>query len=218
METNKLLNSEESLPEVFYVFVNMNSLLTKHNLEFTKGFSSGAFGQLGIGDFAKKYLEGTVDYLPFIPNPDKDIQMVSAFYNNITSEYRTEYNCELHRKYNFPTYPSRLSAIYAFGDYDNCIEVSRKYHWDITTVKKFKLEPSPFNKVAKVNMEIVSLERYANRVSNLDQNAQNTIWQSYWTGFGEIQMELPTVNDRQLFNSGLIWEFLIEGRITLVEE
>lgn len=163
-------------------------------------------------------MAGTVDYLPFIPNPNKDVQMVSVFYNNITSEYRTEYNCELHRRYNFQTYPSRLSAFYAFGDYDTCVAVSKKHHWNINTVKKFRLEPSPFNKVVKVNMEIVSLERYANRVSMLDQETQNIIWQSYWTGYGDFPMELPTIHGRQVFNSGIIWEYLVEGRLTLIED
>ncbi len=169
MDTTRLLNLNEKIPDTFYVFVNMNNIMTKHNLEVTKGFTSGAFGQLIFDDFAIKYLDGTVDYLPFIPNPNKDVQMVSVFYNNITSDYRTEYNCELYRRYKFPTYPSRLSAFYAFGDYETCLKVSKIHHWNISTVKKFKLEQSPFNRVVKVNMEIVSLERYANRVSMLDQ-------------------------------------------------
>lgn len=218
MNMTNLLNIDEKIPDIFYVFVDMNNVMTKHNLEVTKGFSSGAFGQLGFDDFVNKYLKGTIDYLPFTPNPNTDVQIVSAFYNNITSEYRTEYNCELYRRYNFPKYPSRLSAFYAFGDYKTCLEVSKKYHWDILTVKKFKLDPSPFNRVAKVNMEIVSLERYANRVSMLDQDTQNIIWQSYWTGYGDFPMELPTVNGRQVFHSGIIWEYLVEGRLTLIEE
>lgn len=218
MDTTKLLNLDEKIPEAFYVFVNMDNLVTKHNLEVTKSFSSGAFGQLSMGDFTQKYLDGTVDYLPFIPNPNKDVMMVSMFYNNITSEYRAEYNCELHRRYNFPTFPSRLSACYAFGDYETCVQVSNKYHWDITTVKKFKLEPTPFNKVVKVNMEIVSLERYANRVSMLDEETQNIIWQCYWTGYGNFPMELPTIHGRQVFNSGVLWEYLVEGRLTLIED
>jgi hypothetical protein len=67
-------------------------------------------------------------------------------------------------------------------------------------------------------MEIVSLERTANRISMLDQETQNIIWQSYWTGYGDFPMELPTVNGRQRFDSGIIWEYLVEGRLTLIED
>ncbi|MGN6268186.1 MAG: hypothetical protein ACTHM5_21090 [Ginsengibacter sp.] len=65
---------------------------------------------------------------------------------------------ELSRRYNFPLYPSRLSATYAFEDYNSCVVVNKKYQWDLSTVRRFKLNPHPFNIVAKVNMEIISLE------------------------------------------------------------
>lgn len=215
---NTLLNIDEQIPDEFYIFVNASNPITLHNLKFTKGFSSGAFSQLQMNNFIEKYLSGTIDYLPFIPNPNTDVLMASMFYNNITSEYRTEYNCELYRQNTFPTYPSRLSACYAFGDIETCKQVSAKYHWDYRTVKKFKLVPNNFNKVVKVNMEIISLERYANRMSMLEPETHNLIWQNYWTGSGEISMELPTVNGRQIFNSEVIWEYLIEGRLNLIEE
>jgi hypothetical protein len=215
--STKLLNSTEPIPDIFFVFVTMDNLITKHNLEVAKSFSSGAFVQL-VDNFEKKYVAGSVDYLPFVINTNSDMKMVSPFYNSVTSEYRTEYNCEIHRRHNFPTYPSRLSAFYAFGDYGTCKLVSEKYNWDIKSVKKFRLEPSVHNRVVKVNMEIVSLERYANRVSMIDSETQKTIWQSYWTGHGDFSMELPTLKGRQTFNSETIWEYLVEGRLTLIED
>lgn len=214
----KILNSKDILPTEFYIFVNMQNIMTKHNIENTKSIFSGAFGQLSLGDeFVTKYLNGTVDYLPFIPNKNSDTSMVSMFNNNITSEYRTEYNCELYRKSNNPTYPSRLSACYAFGDYETCIEVSEKYGWNLSTVRKFKLLSDPFNRVVKVNMEIVFLERTANRISMTGQETQNKIWDSYWKGIGNIKLELPKVEGRKEFNSGVIWEYLVEGRLELKE-
>lgn len=196
----------------------MQNVVTKHNIENTKSIFSGAFGQLSVGDsFVTKYLEGTVDYLPFVQNENSDANMISMFSNNVTSGYRTEYNCELYRKYNNPKYPSRLSACYAFGDYETCIEVSKKYHWDLSTVKKFKLLPNDFNRVVKVNMEIISLERTANKISMTSEETQNHIWSSYWNGIGNIKLELPTVEGRKIFDSGVIWEYLIEGRLELNE-
>lgn len=213
-----LLNSKDILPRDFYIFVNMQNVITKHNLEKTNSISSGAFGQISFGDeFLFRYLEGTVDYLPFVPNENCSINTVSMFNNSITSEYRTEYNCELYRKFNHPRYPSRLSACYAFGNYDTCVEVSKKYNWPLTTVRKFKLLENPYNRIVKVNMEIVSLERTANRISMTSQETQNSIWSSYWDGSGNIKLELPTVQGRKEYSSGVIWEYLIEGRLELIE-
>ncbi len=108
--------------------------------------------------------------------------------------------------HNFPHYPSRLSAIFAFGDFETCKKVSLKHKWDLSSVKRFKLLPNNLNKVAKVNMEIVSLDRYATKVSMSDSVTISQIWHSYWTGLGNIQLELPTVDGRKIFNSDVIWE------------
>ena len=218
MNENRLLNLNEDIPQDFFVFVNFKNVVTEHNLRVTKTFTSGAFAQLHMIDFAKKYIANTIDYLPFIPNPSPDVKILSIFNVGITSEYRTEYNAELSRKYNFPNYPSRLSAVYAFGDKETCRIVSNKYHWDINTVRRFRLNPNPLNKVVKVNMEIVSLERHANSISMMNADTINNIWQSYWTGFGNIVMELPIANGgRKEFHSEVIWEYLIEGQLILIE-
>ncbi len=142
---------------------------------------------------------------------------MSMFNNHITSEYRTEYNCEHFRKLYFPKYPSRLSSCYAFGDYETCKIVSEKYRWNLNSVKKFRLIPHEHNRVAKVNMEIVSLERYANTISSLDAETQQQIWASYWNGIGNIKMELPTINGSQDFESEIIWEYLVEGILQLID-
>jgi hypothetical protein len=214
---NKLMNINEEIPKEFYVFVNLDNPITKHNLEITKGFTSGAIGNI-IN--MKKYLDGTMDYLPFIPNPNQDHGPLSMFQWNITSDYRAEYNCEIFRKEHCPLFPSRLSAIYAFGDFETCKKVSATYSdWDINNVRKFSLEPIPFTRVVKVNMEIISLMRGADTRCSLDQNAHNTIWNSYWRGDGNIQLELPSLTwEREIRNSGIIWEYLIEGRLKLIEE
>jgi hypothetical protein len=212
-----LLNLNEKIPEVFFVFVNFNNFITMHNLKFTKGFTSAAFGELSNRDILQKYIDGNIDYFPFIPNLNRDLMAISMFCHNITSDFQTEYNCELYRRYNYSKFPSRLSAIYAFGDYDTCLAVAEKHKWNINTVRKFKLEPSPLNRVVKVNMGIISLLRTANRVSMIDQNTQNNIWNSYWNAYGNLPMELPTINGRKEFNSDIIWEYLIEGRLTLIE-
>src|SRR5262245_32700694 len=107
----KLINLDEETPDIFYVFVNLNSFITKNNYENSKTFNSAVFANLSIdGQLLEKYLRGTINYLPFIPNPNSDLHVVSPFQNSVTADYRTEYNVELARQYNSPLYPSRLSA------------------------------------------------------------------------------------------------------------
>lgn len=211
-----LINIAEPIPKEFFVFVDQTNFITAHNLKETKIFSSAAFTHWSDKFFATKYEHGEIDYLPYCINPNKNIQTVSPFENTITSEYTTEYNLEVFRKHYYSKFPSRLSSVYAFGDFATCEQVSMKYHWQLSSVKKFSLIPNPLNRIAKVNMEIVSLCRYATRVSMTDSETNEKIWNSYWTGQGDIQLELPTVNGRKTFKSGIIWEYLIEGQLKLL--
>ncbi|MEZ4780549.1 MAG: hypothetical protein R2816_02855 [Flavobacteriaceae bacterium] len=196
--------------------------ITESDKEFANKYLKGSISTFNpnikhIDNFTESFLNGSIDYLPFVENQDCNLGLTSLFANSITSNYRTEYNCELSRRYDFPSYPSRLSSCYAFGDYETCQRVSDKYGWDINSVRKFKLIAHTYNKVAKVNMEIISLERYANNISILDAKTQDRIWKSYWNGFGNIQIELPIINGRKKNDSGVIWEYLIEGILKIVD-
>jgi hypothetical protein len=46
------------------------------------------------------------------------------------------------------------------------------------------------------------------------------LWSGYWTGFGDIALELPTSPgfQREVFHSGTIWEYLIEGVAECVDK
>ena len=211
-----LLNIAEPIPTEFFVFVDKMNLMAQLNLQNTNIFFSGTVFHWNDSNFIEKYLNGKVDYLPFVINTKKDTKVVSAFENSLTAQYRTEYNAEMHRTNNFPHYPSRLSAVFAFGDFETCKQVSLKHKWDLSSVKRFKLLPNNLNKVAKVNMEIVSLDRYVTKVLMSDAVTISQIWNSYWTGLGNVQLELPTVEGRKLFYSDVIWEYLIEGQVQLI--
>jgi hypothetical protein len=233
-----LINIEnEPIPKSFFVFVNLRNNLTRRNFEETGCICSSAFLQLvnetdksildkylknvimsfspssgTTSNFKEKYINGEIDYLPFSFNPNNNLNFVSFFHKSIVSDYGVEYSAEITRKAYFSKFPSRLSSCYAFGNYESCIEANRKYGWDLSTVREFEIIENEYNRVAKVNMEIVSLARSADRISSLDEITQKQIWSSYWKGFGDLQMELPTFNDeRQIFNSGVLWEYLIEG-------
>lgn len=206
------------IPEEFFIFVNEHIPLTYHNFNVIKSFVSSGFMTAGLGPvFLEKYLNGTIDYLPYNYNPDFRLA-VSPFCMRTINEYRVEVDAEIIRKEFFPLYPSRLSATYAFGDYSTCVAISKKYTWDLKTVRRFKLVDHPLNRVVKVNMEIVSLLRHAYYVSMMSQSDIDDLWKSYWSGGESIQMELPSTDfQRQRFESGVIWEYLIEGQLVVID-
>lgn len=206
----KLINIDEEAPDEFYIFVNQFNPMTEHNFQVTKTFTSGAVNSCIDQKFAEKYINGSARYLPYEPcfhdNISPSPYLISAINN-----YRIEYDIEVFREKHHPLYPSRLSALYAFGDFALCQQVSQKYTWDLGSVKKFKLKDWPLTRIAKVNMEHVSLVRRAYRVSMM-QDIERLLG-GYWAGFGEIIIELPSSPNfqRKEFSSGVIWEYLIEG-------
>lgn len=213
----KLLNLDEEAPSEFYIFVNHYSPITEHNLRVTGQFISGAFANLlADGTFLQKYIDGSANYLPF--ERCNDLKVFTPYCVTAINDYRIEYDAEICRKNHFPIFPSRLSALYAFGDYESCKEVNRKYGWPLKTVKKFQLIDRPLNRVIKVNMEHVSLARHAYKVSMLATNDIDMIWRKYWAGFGNIDIELHVPDmTRKIFSSGVIWEYLIEGGVKLIK-
>ena len=211
-----LMNFKESVPEEFYVFVNFSNPVAANNYKvgaYTSGACSTWFNEASL----KKYIDGTLRYLPFSPC-ERDSMAISPYCLSAINDYRIEYDAEVCRMQNFPLYPSRLSATYAFGDYETCEKVSQIYGWDLSTVRKFKLLEAPLNRVVKVNMEHVSLSRHAYRVSSIENI--NDIWLAYWKGVGNINIELPDgVNlSRNIRSSGEIWEYLIEGCLQPIEK
>lgn len=207
----KLLNIDEECPSEFYIFVNQLNPITENNFRVTGHFSSGAFGSLSNTEFLEKYLTGKVRYLPYQPC-EMDQLSLSPYFLTAINDYRIEYDAEVFRERHHPLYPSRLSALYAFGDYESCIEVSRKYGWNLDTVEKFTLIDTSFNRVVKVNMEHVSLARHAYKVSTFTKIER--LWAGYWTGFDNIVLELPAHGfTRRQYESGIIWEYLIEGAV-----
>lgn len=209
------------LPSILYIFVNQLRPTTQNNAKLGT-FTSGAYTTCSFdSDFAKRYLEGNVDYLPFTPNPAWDVQALSPFLVSSMSDYTCEYHAELTRRAEFPLLPSRLSATYAFSDYATRQAVAAKYpSWDLSSVIEFELGSAgdPFTRVARVNMEVVSLMRYAFVVSSLDEETTKYVWRHYWSGAGSLPMELPGADfKREMYHSGEIWEYLIEGRLDIVK-
>jgi hypothetical protein len=215
-----LLNDKTRLIQnEFYVFVNQYSPIAVLNLRNTECFISAAYGYCSLDkSFLNKYLEGNVNYVPF-GTCERDLPIISPYCLTAINDYRVEYDAELCRKFYYPKYPSRLSAIFAFGDYETCKEVNRKYDgWDLGTVKKFRLDIDDLTRVIKVNMEIVSLMRGAYIRGFFDDETKDDVWKNYWNGTGNIDLELPDVKSkRKTYRSGEIFEYLIEGKLVLIE-
>lgn len=211
----KLINIDDDAPDELYIFVNQINPMTEHNFKLTKTFTSGAFNSCLDENFAKKYIEGSAIYLPYEPCQADNISP-SPYLLSAINDYRIEYDAEVYREKNHPIYPSRLSALYAFGNMETCKLVSKKYGWPLNTVYKFRIKEWPLTRIAKVNMEHVSLARHAYKVSMMQD--LDKLWGSYWAGFDEIILELPSNNfERKQYNSGIIWEYLIEGIVECIQ-
>lgn len=167
--------------------------------------------------YLENYINGKQKYLPFVPSNEVPFSPTS-FSLNIVNNYTLEYNLELYRYANVNKYPSRLSAIYAFGDYETCKKVSELYEgWNINTVKKFKLKSlnglDELVRVSKHNMEIVSYMRGLDcRFFPIED--QNIIYEHYWNGRGNLTLEKNGIT----YDTGEIYEYLIEGILELVED
>lgn len=205
-----------TLPDTFYVFVNEAIPVVAHNIQTTGRILSAAAAGWSDPEFAAKYRANEIDWLPFVPNPQAT-RWLSFFGANLVTSYGIEYGAEMTRRRAFPNCPSRLSAFYAFGDRESAAEATRQYGWPEGSVREFRLVPHPLTRVARCNMEIVSLARYASAISSLDEQTQERIWTSYWSGEGDITLELPGMppGGRQERHSGELWEFLIDGSIEL---
>lgn len=136
----KLLNFDEETPEFFYVFMNLGNdvvkRVLKHNFQLNKRMVSASFQAFLVSP--EKYIKGEFQYLPFVKN-ENSTPVPSPFVVHTIKNYALEYNLETYRMSYYPTFPSRLGALYAFADLDTCVKVSPKYGWNVKEVKKFKL-------------------------------------------------------------------------------
>lgn len=206
------------VPEALFVFVNDRIPAVAHNMRFAKRLVSGAAGGWSDPGFLERYLRNEIDWLPFTPNASAT-PWLSFYSASLLAGYSIEFGAELCRRSQFPNAPSRLSAIYAFGDEASCHEAHRRHGWNLNSVREFRLADVPLTNVAQVNMEIVSLARHATRVGSLDAASQHALWTSYWSGEGNVRLDLPsaTLGSRDVVESGVLWEYLIDGVLELVE-
>lgn len=211
-----LLNIKSDIPESFYIFVDHHNFLAQQALNSTKTFSSSAYTKCKHDEsFLEKYLSGEVKYLPY-KKSNQDLNIFSPYYKSVINDFDVEYDAECFREKYYPLYPSRLSAVYAFGDYKTCVKVSKKHDWDLRTVRKFKLINNKLTRVIRVNMQIVSMARNIYENAIFDKKMKEILWKNYWSGLSYI----PTYSFYKNYPpSNLqvedIFEYLVEGSLVL---
>lgn len=215
-----LINLNEKIPEYFYIFIEPNgnflSQIKYHNYLLTrKIISSGYESVLTQTDMLENFVNGDVDYAPYIP-ADNQLHVPSTFEMTVVNDYTVEYALERYRRMKHKDYPSRFSCVYAFGDYESCVLANKRYGWNLATVKKFALveggvEDSDYNKAVKVckcNMEVVSILR-GSSINYIPIDECDKACKMYWEG---VSMDLSQCKDEQLY------EYLIEGILEEVIE
>lgn len=224
-------STKDEQPDIFHVFVSRAGFWTRHNLDFTGCLISGGLAaafpetvppatvmmydpgpEAPHGDALQEaFVDGSLDYLQFTPNAYY-FGWPTPFASTAVSGYRVEYDAEVCRRYRAPLKPSRLSAVFAFADLDTCTAASRAYRWNLDEVQQFRLRDHPHNRVARANMEIVSLMLYAYPRGSWGPEELDDVWSAYWNEATEVTVEVPV--DGTIFEpltSGCLWEYLIEG-------
>lgn len=80
-------------------------------------------------------------------------------------------------------------------------------------MQRFKVQRAL--RATKVNMEIVSLMRFAYARASMQPESDDAIWRAYWAGEGEFEIDLPSADatQREVHKSGALWEWIIDGNL-----
>lgn len=208
------------VPSEFFIFVNRTLPMTRHNFELTKTFTSRFADLLQTPEGREKVDRFEIDPLPFKQNPDQ-YPVMSPFVMNLMTEQWIEWEAERVRRVVAPQAPSRLSALYAFGDERTCGEVAAKYGWDLSSVRRFKINTAFEWRAIRVNMEVASLMRSLFPRASWQTEDANRIWSHYWSGGEDLPLDIPStkvLGQRETFHSGVVWEWLIEGQVVCTDD
>ncbi len=219
----KTMNTGESLPDQFYVFLGRGSewpwnAITRHNFDLSRGrlVSNGmAMALTTSGDYRNKFLQGDVDYLPFIPNPSHDSLSVSPFERLIANRYGLEYSLEIARKAYFKRYPSRFSCLYAFGCMEDCEKRADGHKWDLSSVQGFRLNLSEplagVTKVVKANTNYIGFLEYSD-YPTFSPHDQDVLFRQYWECKNDYKIrEMKLDGGTSIHRCDTLYEYLIEG-------
>ncbi|HMM22958.1 MAG TPA: hypothetical protein PKA10_19790 [Selenomonadales bacterium] len=199
-------------PSIYYAFLDPKNIFVQNNFKSSNAIASGSVNNFHDPNFISAYQNGEIVW---IPEPEYGSKSFGAFIESaLRYFYGSERDAELIRSMYYKSNPSRFSAVYGFGDYNTCEVVAQKYNWDINTVKMFRINEHPLNRITKANMEIVSYLRgiYAGQNGSLltDDKIVNA-WKAYWDGAAWPGAEIGEAPGEP------IWEYLIDGVLYLAE-
>ncbi len=206
MENYKTMNTNENIPEILYVFQLYDDTpigkIYRENFETTKTIKSAGIYNLLKDDYRNKFVNGDIEYVDILNNNFSN--RLSKFgFENINNEFEVE--LERYRMKKYKTYPSRLSCIYAFGDYETCKLVSQIYKWSLDEIKEFKI--INLHSACKVHMEIVSYLK--GKMQNFSFEEIEKYYDKYWKGERIDKISI----DNKMLSVSPIYEYLIEGEI-----
>lgn len=217
-------------PTKFWIVLDSELPVTAWQVMMTGRFTSSAWGAAVSDPVALvQYVHGRGNYVPFVENPCWDLRTagLSMYMQAVRTNYIVEYEAERVRRLVDGTLPSRLSAVFAFGrkkDADKAARAENRARRDSPArlpveVRQFELLPHELNRVHVVNMHIISVMRRALRVATWSQAETEANFRHYWTSRGNLAFDLPSPDPkrRQLVESGVMWEYLIEGQLQLVD-
>lgn len=184
-----------------YVFVDDSHPATANNLR-VGSFISPVLVSIDQPGFVGRYQASEVDLLPFIPNPNA-VNALSIYTLSTINNYRVEYDAEVTRRQSYKNAPSRLTAVFAFERWEDCVTASAAHGWALQQVRRFRVALAL--RILRVNMEIVSLARLAYGRSMLDTNEVEYLWRSYWEG--RMDCTVKSVK------AAMLPELLIDGRL-----
>lgn len=210
--------SNGPIPNEFFLFANRNRFGRPVPTVKSGSYLSAAYAACEVDEsFAVKYRNGTANYLPYL-SQESDLPTVPEHVLSVDTGFRVEYDAEATRREFFPFAPSRVSALFAFGDEETCKRAHDYFAWDIKHVVRAKLQRGENVRVWRVNMEIISILREVYAATRSVGRYSET-WKSYWAGEGNITIRLPhglTHSGRKSVNTGIMWQYLIEGRLTVL--
>lgn len=224
----KLLNAFEVAPDCFYISCNEDF---SDNENGCRILQSGIFDNIEDLSIKEKYSTGELNYL--INNKgaySTELTETNEVVNRRVSGCDpSEELIEQYRRTLSPLFPSRISCVFAFDNYEICRICKEKYSWEHGKIRKYRLIEDKATRVIRCNMEIIStfrellVDTNQKNVPNLFYNSYGDLCRNYWFGTGSIDFGI-FVSDDNVYKSNVngrcraLWEYLIEGRLELVEE
>ncbi len=187
-------------PVDYWIWINPENWLVRHQIEFTGGFTSGGLLKKGNSN------------LMFTPNPDFQSD-ITPFQFGIMREYMAEYNLEMGREKYASNYPSRLNAIYLLESKDEAQKYKKRHMSHVGNRILKKVHSIGSYVYSKHDSSWVDFLRLTHSV---DSETIAYVSKSYWGGVN--------VEDRQLLSMGKPWtqspiiEILFLGRIEFYDK